>query len=681
MKDLEGKLSAATVALSSSDDRYVRHQEEAEKNKEILLIELDGLKTQLSENSKGDDTRIAELSDLKETFSKLKSSKENVDRLVEEQAVAWKSKEEELISNAAEHEKIISQFTTEVSDAEVQITDLKARLQELEVIKSSVEMSGAEQSDQMNVQRVEIESMRSCLSALEKTLLSKESEVTALTTTLSGAEDAVDEHRVALKTHDNASAALLLETTTKFKEEIEHLQAEEKHLQDKVSSAVKGLAVAQKSAAEFKELYDKAKPALAEAEKKVAESETVKKKIVQNNEKFKSKIEELTAQVAVMVSEKEEQEKFKERTKASVSTMLEKLKHFKTAADQKTEEVTTLTAAMECGRQDMSTAQSKLEALNDEVTALQAQLKDSEKALLEAQEKADRLESETAGTMRTAQEDDAKSVAERQRLDEEKQQESSLSASDLEGLRGELAQAQRLMEEREGRIKVFEETLSSYTGLIAEKGEEIDELKRYLHDLKAQVESAEAKTIRAESETSIAVVDLTALSERYVQAQEARTLVDRTAAEHAAAAERALDDLKEATSAIEDRDAQLSSYGDHVEMLERTLKKEQSAVTHLQSDYDSASADVQKVSYDYELTQHFYMFIFNAYANTAMRILSLCVTMTSHHTIPHPTTQHYITPHYTALHHTKSLHTTPHYTTPLRSSYLLTLPFHPDYPY
>ena len=319
-------------------------------------------------------------------------------------------------------------------------------------------------------------------------------------------------------------------------------------------------------------------------------------------EALSSKVEELHAQVAVMVGEKEEQEKFKERTKASVATMLEKLKHFKVIADEKTEEVTTLKTAKESGRQDMCTAQSKIETLNTEVAALQAHLKDSEKSLLEAQEKADRLESETAGMMRIAQEGDAKSEAERQRLSEEKQQESSLRASDLEGLKSELAQAQRLMEEREGRIKVFEETLSSYTGLIAEKGEEIDELKRYLHDLKSQLESAEAKTIRAESETSIAVIDLTALSERYVQAQEARTLVDRTATEHAAAAERALEDLKEATSAIEDRDAQLSSYADHVEMLERTLKKEQSAVTHLQCNHEIASADVQKVSSNYALT-------------------------------------------------------------------------------
>ena len=177
-----------------------------------------------------------------------------------------------------------------------------------------------------------------------------------------------------------------------------------------------------------------------------------------------------------------------------------------------------------------------------------------------------------------------------------KQQQSSLRDSDLEGLRSELVSAQRSMEEREGRIKVFEETLSSYTTLIAEKGEEIDELKRYLHDLKGQLEVAEAKTIRAESETSIAVVDLTALSERYVQAQEARTVTDSTAAEHAAEAERAMNDLKEATSAIEDRDAQLSSYADHVEMLERSLKKEQSVVTHLQSEYENASADLQRVS-------------------------------------------------------------------------------------
>ena len=648
MKDLEGKLSALTVALSSSDDKHVRQLEKAEKNKEKMLIELNGLRTQLSENSKGDDARIAELFDLKETLSKLQSSKESGERIVEEQAMVWKSKEEELMLNAAEGEKKMSQLTTEVSDAEVQIKELKARLQELEAMKSSVEMNGAEQSDQMKAQRVEIESMRSRLSTLEKTLATKESEATVLTTKLSGAEDAVEEHRMALKTQETASSALLLETAKKFKEEIEQLQAEEKKLQDKVSGAEKGLTVSQKAAADITELYDKTKPALVEAEKKLAETETVKKKIVQNNEKFKSKIEELHAQVAVMVrekeeheaarekarvqaeaaegtgkhreealsskveelhaqvavmlGEKEEQEKFKERTKASVATMLEKLKHFKVIADEKTEEVTTLKAAMEFGRQDMSTAHSKIEALSSEVAALQVQLKDSEKTLSEAQEKADRLESETAGMMRIAQEGDAKSEAERQRLTVEKQEESSLRESDLGGLRSELAQAQRLMEEREGRIKVFEETLSSYTGLIAEKGEEIDELKRYLHDLKAQLESAEAKTIRAESETSIAVVDLTALSERYVQAQEARTLVDRAAAEHAAAAERALEDLKEATSAIEDRDAQLSSYADHVEMLERTLKKKQSAVTHLQSDYEIASADVQRVSYNYVLT-------------------------------------------------------------------------------
>ena len=315
-----------------------------------------------------------------------------------------------------------------------------------------------------------------------------------------------------------------------------------------------------------------------------------------------------------MASEREEQEKFKERTKGSVATMLEKLKHFKSIADEKSAEVSVLSAAMESGNVEIATAHSKIEVLNEEVIALQVQLKNSEKIMLEAQDKAIRLESETAGMMRMAQEGDAKSEAERQRLHEEKQKESTLRDSDLEGLRSELVSAQRSMEEREGRIKVFEETLSSYTTLIAEKGEEIDELKRYLHDLKGQLEVAEAKTIRAESETSIAVVDLTALSERYVQAQEARTVTDSTAAEHAAEAVRAVNDLKEATSAIEDRDAQLSSYADHVEMLERSLKKEHSSVAQLQSEYENVSAELQGVSNEFMCVQYCMHLILNAHA-------------------------------------------------------------------
>ena len=661
-------MAASTTALSSTNDERVRDKEEFDRNKIVFGKELHGLKTQLSENGVSNDARIAELSDLKENLHQLQASKETAKRSIEEQSKTWKSKESELTANAAEYEKRVSKLATELCDAEAQISMLKTRLHELEILKSSAEVSGAEQSDLAHAQSVQLEGLRSRLNSLEQSLAVKETEAQVLTTRLSGTDDAAEGYRAALVAQEASFTELLSETTDKFeaeavkrvvesetqmqkanseKDEVlqsneklhihleelqtqlavmvsereEHEAAKEKarllaetiegtgkHREEALSSKVEELQTQLAVMVSEREEHEAAK------EKARVLAETIEGTGKHREEALSSKVEELQTQLAVMASEREEQEKFKERTKGSVATMLEKLKHFKSIADEKSAEVSVLSAAMESGNVEIATAHSKIEVLNEEVIALQVQLKNSEKIMLEAQDKAIRLESETAGMMRMAQEGDAKSEAERQRLHEEKQKESTLRDSDLEGLRSELVSAQRSMEEREGRIKVFEETLSSYTTLIAEKGEEIDELKRYLHDLKGQLEVAEAKTIRAESETSIAVVDLTALSERYVQAQEARTVTDSTAAEHAAEAVRAVNDLKEATSAIEDRDAQLSSYADHVEMLERSLKKEHSSVAQLQSEYENVSAELQGVSNEFMCVQYCMHLILNAHA-------------------------------------------------------------------
>ena len=622
VKDLEYQLAASTTALSSTNEERVRDKEEHDRNKEVMGKELHGLKTQLSESGVSNDARTAELSDLKENLHQFQASNKTIERSMEEQSKAWKSKETDLAANAAEYEKRVSKLTSEASDAEAQISLMKARLQELEILKSSVEVSGAEQSDLAHTQSVELEGLRSTLKSLEQSLAVKETEVQALTTRLSGTDDAAEGYRAALVTLEASFTKALSETTDKFEAEAENwVKESQTQRQEADSEKDEVLQFNDKLKRRLEELQTQLAVMVSEREEHEAAkekarmlAETIEGTGKHREEALSSKVEELQTQLAVMVSEREEQEKFKERTKGSVATMLEKLKHFKSTADEKTAEVSLLTAEMESGKVEVTTAFSKIEALNEEVIALQVQLKNSEKIVLEAQDKAMRLESETAGMMRMAQEGDAKSEAERQRLHEEKQQESTLRDSDLEGLRSELVSAQRSMEEREGRIKVFEETLSTYTTLIAEKGEEIDELKRYLHDLKGQLEVAEAKIIRAESETAIAVVDLTALSERYVQAQEARTVTDSTAAEHAAEAERAMNDLKEATSAIEDRDAQLSSYADHVEMLERSLKKEQSAVTHLQSEYENVSADLQRVSTEFIRVQYCVYLILNAFA-------------------------------------------------------------------
>ena len=615
-------MAASTTALSSTNDERVRDKEEFDRNKIVFGKELHGLKTQLSENGVSNDARIAELSDLKENLHQLQASKETAKRSIEEQSKTWKSKESELTANAAEYEKRVSKLATELSDAEAQISMLKTRLHELEILKSSAEVSGAEQSDLAHAQSVQLEGLRSRLNSLEQSLAVKETEAQVLTTRLSGTDDAAEGYRAALVAQEASFTELLSETTDKFEAEaVKRVVESETQMQKANSEKDEVLQSNEKLHIHLEELQTQLAVMVSEREEHEAAkekarllAETIEGTGKHREEALSSKVEELQTQLAVMASEREEQEKFKERTKGSVATMLEKLKHFKSIADEKSAEVSVLSAAMESGNVEIATAHSKIEVLNEEVIALQVQLKNSEKIMLEAQDKAIRLESETAGMMRMAQEGDAKSEAERQRLHEEKQKESTLRDSDLEGLRSELVSAQRSMEEREGRIKVFEETLSSYTTLIAEKGEEIDELKRYLHDLKGQLEVAEAKTIRAESETSIAVVDLTALSERYVQAQEARTVTDSTAAEHAAEAVRAVNDLKEATSAIEDRDAQLSSYADHVEMLERSLKKEHSSVAQLQSEYENVSAELQGVSNEFMCVQYCMHLILNAHA-------------------------------------------------------------------
>ena len=615
-------MAASTTALSSTNDERVRDKEEFDRNKIVFGKELHGLKTQLSENGVSNDARIAELSDLKENLHQLQASKETAKRSIEEQSKTWKSKESELTANAAEYEKRVSKLATELCDAEAQISMLKTRLHELEILKSSAEVSGAEQSDLAHAQSVQLEGLRSRLNSLEQSLAVKETEAQVLTTRLSGTDDAAEGYRAALVAQEASFTELLSETTDKFEAEaVKRVVESETQMQKANSEKDEVLQSNEKLHIHLEELQTQLAVMVSEREEHEAAkekarvlAETIEGTGKHREEALSSKVEELQTQLAVMASEREEQEKFKERTKGSVATMLEKLKHFKSIADEKSAEVSVLSAAMESGNVEIATAHSKIEVLNEEVIALQVQLKNSEKIMLEAQDKAIRLESDTAGMMRMAQEGDAKSEAERQRLHEEKQKESTLRDSDLEGLRSELVSAQRSMEEREGRIKVFEETLSSYTTLIAEKGEEIDELKRYLHDLKGQLEVAEAKTIRAESETSIAVVDLTALSERYVQAQEARTVTDSTAAEHAAEAVRAVNDLKEATSAIEDRDAQLSSYADHVEMLERSLKKEHSSVAQLQSEYENVSAELQGVSNEFMCVQYCMHLILNAHA-------------------------------------------------------------------
>ena len=316
----------------------------------------------------------------------------------------------------------------------------------------------------------------------------------------------------------------------------------------------------------------------------------------------------MEALLAVMAGEKEESEKVRERTKATVATMLEKLKQFKATADEKKMEVTELTAQLGLAKKETEALEALLTQTQDRV-----RLAETERAavsLKTAEDKASKKELE----MRRAEDEGVRRV-----------QESSDRDAAAEAVRQQLISVKVANEESEGKLKVYEEMLAGYTNTIKEKAEEVDELKRYLHELKIQLEGAVSRAEKAESEVSLALKDLTELSERYVQSQEERTASNKIAAEQTTDALNAQRDLKEAILALEGRDAQLFSYADHVAFLEKKLIQEGGAIGGLQHDLQAIGQELQKVQ------SHAILF-------TAMSILFILCALIRIYCYCHPTT-------------------------------------------
>ena len=192
---------------------------------------------------------------------------------------------------------------------------------------------------------------------------------------------------------------------------------------------------------------------------------------------------------------------------------------------------------------------------------------------------------ESAGEEMRAREVEAEK--ERRRV-EERESCAEQEAVRIEGLRCQLKELQQILSEKDSRLVVLDQTVESNAALISARTEELTDMKKHLHSLKESMELAVEKANRAEEQTAVARQDLSALSTQYIRSQEDRTEARLSASEHIASSEKHQEELRDALLALEGRDAQLSSYADHVDMVEKKLTEAEQAAACLQSDLQDA---------------------------------------------------------------------------------------------
>jgi chromosome segregation ATPase len=483
----------------------------------------------------------------KETLSALRSAEEGYEEAVRAQEAMVAERESlsmrlgVFVGKAAEMEALLAVMTSEKKQQEKERVDHVSTIASMQAEKTDLESKVRDLSDKCKGLQLSVDESSARLEESAKKQRSMEEMIAALERSDSAKAEEVAAHE-------------------DLKRKLDEFTAGQKETLSALRSAEEG--------------YEEAMRA---QEAMVAERESLSMRLGE----AEGKAAEVEALLAVMTGEKEESDKVKERTKATVATMLEKLKHFKAIADEKKAEVAELTAQLGLAKKETEALEALLTQTQERVRVAEAA--DSERA---------------AESLKMAEDKERKNEHEMRRAEDEglrRAQESSDRDAAAEALRQQLVSVQVAHEEGEGKLKVYEEMLAGYTNTIKEKADEVDELKRYLHELKIQLEGAVSRAEKAEGDVSIAQKDLSELSERYVQSQEERTASSKIAAEQSSEALNAQKDLKEAILALEGRDAQLFSYADHVAFLEKKLTQEGGAVGGLQHDLQDTVQELQKV--------------------------------------------------------------------------------------
>ena len=318
---------------------------------------------------------------------------------------------------------------------------------------------------------------------------------------------------------------------------------------------------------------------------------------------------DLDLKLQSLITEKDEYEKVKERTKQTVATLLEKLKHFKALAESKTEEVITLESESQRMKEEFKKYTE--DSARREVEMKQ---KDTEILSKEGMFQSQSADSDTLKCLLTSLETAMK----------EKEEESII-------LQNKLLEYTALMKEKENdnmklttECKEMKVAMERRTLIFEKLKAERESLKKELNlkeeqlsDLRGKLEESASTVQKNEKHLQLAQEDLSVLSLRYVQTLEEKTAAIAAAAEEKAIAARCRDErdemrierdkgldkgrmeLTEAVSAVEDRDARLSSYSDHVEGLEQKLKGNEEVVTKLQSDVQDIVKELLQVRSSY----------------------------------------------------------------------------------
>ena len=314
---------------------------------------------------------------------------------------------------------------------------------------------------------------------------------------------------------------------------------------------------------------------------------------------------DLEMKLQALITEKGDYEKVKERTKQTSASLLEKLKHFKALAESKTEEVITLES-------DCERVKEELRKCVDDSARREVEMKQKEAEVL-AREAMFQSQSADTDTMKCL-------FSTLETAMKEKEEESNV-------IQKKLLQYEELMKEKEKEnmiltteCKEMKVTMERRTLIFEKLKAERESLRKELHlkeeklsDFRGKLEESASTVQKTEKSLSLAQEDLSALSLRYVQTLEEKTAALAAAAEEKAAAARCRNErdemrserdqgldrgrveLTEAASAVEDRDARLSSYADHVEGLEKKLKGNEEVVTKLQSDVQDVVKELLQV--------------------------------------------------------------------------------------
>ena len=315
---------------------------------------------------------------------------------------------------------------------------------------------------------------------------------------------------------------------------------------------------------------------------------------------------DLERRLKSLLDERDEYERVKEKTKQTVATVLEKLKHFKSLSEQKVEEALALGIEVERLKGELLKA-------TENIVKIEEEIKQKEIEILRKEEVSN-SQSTASGMM-------SKEFSALEMLVKEKEEQIAVFQADLKehvALTVEKEEANLLLKEEMAEMKItmnrrtsiFEKLKAKTAGL----NEAIREKDEQLNDLRAKLDESASIMEKNEKYLSLAQEDLSVLSLRYVQSQEEKTAAIATAAEEKAAAlrhreekeemkkdmDREMDRGKEllgqAVSAVEDRDARLSSYADHVEGLDIKLRNEETLVAQLRSDVQNAVDELLQVT-------------------------------------------------------------------------------------